>query len=39
MTSLPPFITLRILLVFAGSSYEDILSIKVRTKREKSPKT
>ena len=39
MTSLPPFLTLRILLVFAGSSYEDILSIKVRTKREKSPKT
>ena len=39
MTSLPPFLTLRILVEFAGSSDEGILMIKVRTKREKRPKT
>ena len=39
MTSLPPFLTLWILVEFAGSSDEDILMIKVRTKREKRPKT
>ena len=39
MTSLPPFLTLWILVVFAGSSDEYILMIKVRTKREKRPKT
>ena len=38
MTSLPPFLTLWILVEFAGSSDEDILMIKVRTKREKSRK-
>ena len=38
-TSLSPFITLWILVEFAGSSGEDILMIKVRTKREKRPKT
>ena len=35
MTSLPPFLTLWILVEFAGSLDEDILMIKVRTKREK----
>ena len=35
MTSLPPFLTLWILVEFAGSSYEDMLRIKVRTKRKK----
>ena len=39
MTSLEPFLTLWILVEFAGSSDEDILMIKVRTKREKRPKT
>ena len=39
MTNLPPFLTLWILLEFAGSSDEGILMIKVRTKREKRPKT
>ena len=39
MTSLPPFLTLWILVEFAGSSDEDILMIKVRTKREKGSKT
>ena len=39
MPSLPPSLTLCILMVFAGSSDEDILMIKVRTKREKRPKT
>ena len=39
MTSLPPFLTLWILVEFAGSSDEDILMIKVRTKREKRSKT
>ena len=39
MTSLPPFLTLWILVEFAGSSDEDILMIKVWTKREKRPKT
>ena len=39
MTSLPIFLTLWILVVFAGSSDEDISMFKVRTKREKSPKT
>ena len=39
MTSLPPSLTLWILVEFAGSSDEDILMIKVRTKREKRPKT
>ena len=39
MTSLPPFLTLWILVEFAGSSDEDFLMIKVRTKREKRPKT
>ena len=39
MTSLPPFLTLWILVEFAGSSDEDISMIKVRTKREKRPKT
>ena len=39
MTSLPPFLTLWILVEFAGSSNEDILMIKVWTKREKRPKT
>ena len=39
MTTLPPFLTLWILVEFAGSSDEDILMIKVRTKREKRPKT
>ena len=38
-TNLPPFLTLWILVEFAGSSDEDILMIKVRTKREKRPKT
>ena len=35
MTSLPPFLTLWILVEFAGSSDEDMLRIKVRTKRKK----
>ena len=39
MTSIPIFLTLWILVVLAGPSDEDILMIKVRTKREKSPKT
>ena len=39
MTTLPPFLTQWILVEFAGSSDEDILMIKVRTKREKRPKT
>ena len=39
MTSLLPFLTLWILVEFAGSSDEDILMIKVRTKREKKSKT
>ena len=39
MISLPPFLTLLILPEFAGSSDGDILMIKVRTKREKRPKT
>ena len=39
MTSLPLFLTLWILVEFAGSSDEDILMIKVRTKRKKRPKT
>ena len=39
MTSLPIFLTLWILVVFAGPSDEDISMFKVRTKREKSPKT
>ena len=38
LTSLPPFLTLWILVEFAGSSDEDILMIKVWTKREKRPK-
>ena len=38
-TSLPPFLTLWILVEFVGSSDEDILMIKMRTKREKRPKT
>ena len=37
MTSLPPFLTLWILVEFAGSSDEDMLRIKVRTKRKKKP--
>ena len=39
MTSLPTFLTMWIFVVFAGSSDEDILMIKVRTKREKRPIT
>ena len=39
MTSLSPFLTLWILVELAGSSDEDILMVKVRTKREKRPKT
>ena len=39
MLSLLPFLTLWILTEFAGSLDEDILMIKVRTKREKKPKT
>ena len=39
MTSLPIFLTLWILVVFAGPSDEDISMFKVQTKREKSPKT
>ena len=39
MLSLTPFLTLWILMEFTGSSDEDILKIKVRTKREKRPKT
>ena len=39
MTSLPLFLSLWILVEFAGSSDEDILMIKVRTKRKKRPKT
>ena len=39
MPSLPPFLTLWKLMVLAGSSDEDTLVIKVRTKREKMPKT
>ena len=39
MTILPPLLTLWILVEFAGSSDEDILMIKVRTKRENRPKT
>ena len=39
MTSMPIFLTLWILVVFAGPSDEDILMIKVQTKHEKSPKT
>ena len=39
MLSLPPFLTLWILMEFAGSSEENILIIKVRTKREKRPRT
>ena len=39
MLSLPPFLTLWILMEFAGSSDENILIIKVRTKREKRPRT
>ena len=39
MLSLPPFVNLRILMEFVGSSDEDILMIKVRTKRGKRPKT
>ena len=39
MTSLPPFITLWILVEFASSLDEGILMIKVWTKREKRPKT
>ena len=38
MLSLTPFLTLWILMEFTGSD-EDILKIKVRTKREKRPKT
>ena len=36
---LSSFLTLWILMVFAGSSNEDTLWIKVRTKRKKRPKT
>ena len=39
MTSLPPFLTLWILVEFAGSSDEDILMIEVRTECQKRPKT
>ena len=39
MISLPPFLTLWILVEFAGSSDEDILMIKVRTNREERSKT
>ena len=39
MTSLPPFLTLWVLVESAGSSDEDILMIKVQTKRKKRPKT
>ena len=39
MKSLPLFLTLWILVEFAGSSDEYILMIKVRTKSEKRPKT
>ena len=39
MKSLPPFLTLWILVEFAGSSDEYILMIKVRAKSEKRPKT
>ena len=39
MTILPPFLPLWILVEFAGSSDEDFSMIKVRTKREKRPKT
>ena len=39
ITSLSPFLTLWILVELAGSSDEDILMVKVRTKREKRPKT
>ena len=38
MTSIPIFLTLWILVVFAGPSDEDILMIKVRTKHEKARK-
>ena len=38
MTSLPIFLTLWILVVFAGPSDEDILMFIVRTKREKNLK-
>ena len=39
MLSLSPFLTLWILMEFAGSLEENILIIKVRTKREKRPRT
>ena len=39
MPSLPPFLTLWILMVFADPWDEDILVKKVRTKRVKRPKT
>ena len=39
MTSLPPFLTLWVLVESPGSSDEDILMIKVQTKRKKRPKT
>ena len=38
MLSLPPFLNLRILMEFVGSLDEDILMIKVQTKREKGQK-
>ena len=38
MTSLPPCLTLWILVEFAGSSDEDILMIKVRTNAKKGRK-
>ena len=39
MPSVPSFLTVWILMVFAGSSDEDTSLIKVRTKRKKRPKT
>ena len=39
MLSLPPFLIIWIFMEFAGSSDENILIIKVRTKREKRPRT
>ena len=38
MTILPLYLTLWILVEFAGSSDVDIVMIKMRTKREKRPK-
>ena len=38
ITSLPTFLTLWMSIVFAGTLDEDILIIKVRTERDKSPK-